>query len=103
MTTALAQKRKKRAAVDRAVNYIIANPGRTYRQVGKMFGVRPGTIQRRIDYHYGNLEAARFTHREVKKWTRPCISCGCTKPRDYGLYRCEVCRKKASDFHDGSV
>ncbi len=32
-----------------------------------------------------------------KKWKRPCMSCGCTKPRPKNQYRCDPCLDKEAD------
>lgn len=100
----LRQKRKAKVTIERAVAFIIANPCATYPQVAQQFNVSVNQIRGRINHRFGSLEAARsFGDARIRLWDRPCISCGDTDPRPHGIFRCDTCRAKAANLHEGVV
>lgn len=100
----LPTKRRNKANAERAVEYVIIHQGCTYRKAALLFGVSVNQIRRRIQYRYGSLTEARLhadTH--VKMWERPCMTCGSTDRRPYGTFRCEPCKQREQQLHDGAV
>ena len=99
-----------RAGAEAGVQWVISNRGVTFRQAAEKFNVPVRSIKSRIIYRYGSLAEARqaaSTSRRVaatkKTWGRPCICCGCIKPRRYGIYRCNTCTKQLDEAHEGAV
>ena len=108
--TAKRAKQKARHQAERAVAWIIANHGKTYRQASALFDVPVHAIRARVNHRHGSLDAARRGVRyagndalDHKLWARPCLSCGSTEPRPRGQYRCARCREQAERVHDGGV
>lgn len=38
-----------------------------------------------------------------RTWTRPCLACGCIKPRPRNIYRCERCHRSTEDFLEETI
>lgn len=42
------------------------------------------------------FDGAKYTPaQKTETWTRPCITCGCKKPRPKNWFMCGVCRRRA--------
>lgn len=96
--------RRKKAAAERAVEYVIVNQGVTYRQAAAIFGVSVNQIRRRIQYRYGSLTEARLhSDTRIRLWDRPCMTCGSKDLRPYGTFRCDQCKQREATLHDGVV
>lgn len=69
-----------------------------YDQMAERIGCCVDTLKRilaRNDIEH--FEAAKYEPRrasDFKMWTRPCITCGCTKKRPKNHYYCRSCRSK---------
>ena len=104
--TAKRAKQRARARAEKAVRWIIAHHAATYAKAATVHDVSVHAIRARINHRYGSLAAARTQAQPapvIAKWARPCITCGATETRPKGQYRCNRCREKAGQFHDGGV
>lgn len=71
-----------------------------YTQMARHIGIDVVTLKRILMREgLAEFEGAKYTPAPTppQMWTRPCISCGCTKPRERHLYLCHPCRKRADE------
>lgn len=91
--------------IERAVRYVIATEGATYREVAERFGVSRNSIRSRVEYRYGSLEIARTTWEEIEetRTTRRCIICRGTFEMEPRQHVCNSCRKDVEQAEKGLI
>lgn len=71
----------------------------THKELADRYDVCVDTLKRilmRLNLQY--FPGAKYQIKpSPKKWKRPCMNCGCTKPRPKNQYRCDVCLDKEAD------
>lgn len=71
----------------------------THKELAERYEVCVDTLKRilmRLNLQY--FPGAKYQIKpSLKKWRRPCLMCGCTKPRPKNQYRCEPCLDKEAD------
>lgn len=103
------RKRQINKPAERAVEYIVRNPGVTYGQAAHKFGVKLQQVRGRVISRWGGLGNARLVLAAKSEdlrdgeWARPCNRCRSAKPRPYGQYTCDGCKKKQAQYFEGAV
>jgi hypothetical protein len=71
----------------------------THKELAERYEVCVDTLKRilmRLNLQY--FPGAKYQIKpSLKKWRRPCLNCGCTKPRPKNQYRCDPCLDKEAD------
>lgn len=77
------------------VDYLRRNAHRPCSELATRIGCCTDTLKRHLVRHgIREFPGAKYARRpDPVFWKRPCMSCGCTKPRPKGQYRCTSCHE----------
>lgn len=68
----------------------------SYKMLADHVGVCVDTVKRILVLHnIANFESEKYAisrTQETPTWRRPCMQCGCTKPRPRNKYICQPCK-----------
>lgn len=87
---------------DSQLDYIRQHAGRPCSDLAAELGVHVDTLKRYMMRHgIREFPGAKYQHLDpVPTWRRPCMRCGCTRPRPRGQYRCDPCVEATADFDE---